>query len=55
MKGWVDEWTDGGIGRLDEWTGCRPDYSRMPQDTACYSRMLQDTFKDARMFNRNLT
>ena len=30
--------------------GCRSDYCRIPQDTACYPWMLQDTFID--MFNR---
>ena len=52
MEGWMDGRTDGGICRLDEWAGCRSDYRRIPQDTACYPWMMQDTFIDACTFNR---
>ena len=37
MEGWVCGWMGGwGIGRLDEWAGCRSDYRMLPPDAAGY-------------------
>ena len=36
MEGWVDGWMDGGIGRLDKWSGVgliTTGYRMLPQDT----------------------
>ena len=42
----MDRWVDGPKADWVNVKGCRSDYRRIPQDTACYPLMLQDTFID---------